>query len=119
MSRRYSVYVKGIPRDARSREIEDIFRKYGEIRDVYIPLDYNTKESRGFCYVEFQDERDAEDAIHEMNDREVMGRRVTVEWPRGGRKTSDEMKTEYGDGRDGKSGGGRGGRSRSRSRGKR
>ena len=41
--------------------------QYGYVRDVYIPLDYYTKEPRGFSYVEFEDPRDAEDAMHELD----------------------------------------------------
>ena len=30
-----------------------MFGKYGRITDVYIPLDYYTRESRGFAYVQY------------------------------------------------------------------
>ena len=33
--------------------------RFGDVRDVYIPLDYYTKKPRGFAFVEFHDARDA------------------------------------------------------------
>ena len=34
-------------------DLRELFARYGPIRDVYIPVDYYTKEPRGFCYVEY------------------------------------------------------------------
>lgn len=36
-----------------------LFDKYGDIRDVYIPMDYYTRKPRGFAFIEFYDHRDA------------------------------------------------------------
>ena len=85
----------------------------------------------GFCFVEFDDYRDADDACYEMNGRDLLGDRVTVEiargtphgrdrekWgtgggggsDRGGRdRGRDSRRDDRGGGRDG---GGRGGRDR-------
>ena len=35
-------------------------------------------KSRGYGLVEYESDRDAEDAIHDLNDTELMGRRVFV-----------------------------------------
>ena len=35
-----------------------VFR-YGQVRDVYIPKDFYTKEPKGFAFIEFADGRDA------------------------------------------------------------
>ena len=36
-----------------------MFLLLGDIRDVYIPLDYYSRKPRGFAFVEFYDFRDA------------------------------------------------------------
>jgi RNA recognition motif-containing protein len=36
-----------------------MMEKYGNVRDVYIPTDYHTRQPRGFAFVEFTDSRDA------------------------------------------------------------
>ncbi|TKR65186.1 hypothetical protein L596_025627 [Steinernema carpocapsae] len=45
------VYVGGLPSDATSEELEDVFRRYGLGRP----------SSPGFAFVEFEDSRDAEE----------------------------------------------------------
>ena len=37
----------------RPEDLRRIFGKYGPIRDIYIPLDYYTREPRGFAYVQY------------------------------------------------------------------
>ena len=59
MSRRHedrppntSLYVKNIPDETLPDDLRDLFSKYGNLGDVYIPLDYYTKRPRGFAYVQ-------------------------------------------------------------------
>lgn len=35
----------------RPDDLRALFERMGPVRDVYIPLDYYTRESRGFAYV--------------------------------------------------------------------
>ena len=37
----------------RPRDLKKIFEKFGEIRDVYTPIDFYTKRPRGFAFIEF------------------------------------------------------------------
>ncbi len=45
----------------------------------------------GFAFVEYQDKRDAEDAIKELDGQEIAGRRIAVEWAKGDRKSSGQF----------------------------
>ncbi|CDU18735.1 hypothetical protein YYC_05309 [Plasmodium yoelii 17X] len=58
--------------------VRDKFKKFGAIKDVYLPIDYYTKEPRGFGFVEFYDPKDAEEALKEMNGTELDGNRIEV-----------------------------------------
>jgi len=92
MSGRFStVYVGRVDSRTRERDLYDIFDRYGRVARVDM--------KRGFAFVDFDDNRDAEDAIKDMDGREVDGSRITVEWAGRGR----------GGGRDGGRDGGRGG----------
>ena len=52
----------------------------------------------GFCFVEFDDYRDADDACHELNGRDLDGDRVTVEIARGTPHGRDREKWGSGSG---------------------
>ena len=62
-----------------------VFEKYGRVGDVYIPRDRYTKESRGFAFVRFHDNRDAEDAMDAMDGALLDGRELRVQMARYGR----------------------------------
>lgn len=48
-------------------EVEEVFQKYGKIGDVYIPRDKETRRSRGFAFVRYYNEEDAEAAVEHLN----------------------------------------------------
>uniref|UniRef100_T1IYE3 RRM domain-containing protein n=1 Tax=Strigamia maritima TaxID=126957 RepID=T1IYE3_STRMM len=68
------VYIGGLHFDTNDRDIEDFLGKYGKIREVIL--------KKGFGFVEFDDNRDAEDAVYDLNGKRLLGQRVTVEFAR-------------------------------------
>lgn len=93
------IYVGNLPPDIRSKDIDDLFHKYGKI--VFIDL----KNRRGppFAFVEFEDSRDAEDAVYARDGYDYDGYRLRVEFPKGGGGSFRGGRSEGGRG-----GGGRG-----------
>ncbi|KAL3986324.1 RNA recognition motif family protein [Acanthocheilonema viteae] len=87
-----TLYVRQVHYSARPDDLRALFERIGPVRDVYIPLDYYTRESRGFAYVKFEFTRDAEDALRELNGASILGRRIEIEWAEGQRKTKTEMR---------------------------
>ena len=47
-----------LPKDITDDEIREVFGKFGEIGDVFLPKDYDTKEIRGFGFVRFVKKED-------------------------------------------------------------
>ncbi|XP_065649054.1 serine/arginine-rich splicing factor 2 isoform X1 [Hydra vulgaris] len=91
-----SVFVRNVHHDVRSEDLRRIFEKYGDISDVYIPLDYYTREPRGFAYVQFDYEDDAEDAVDGLDGTTLFGRQIFCKNARGGRKTPHQMRYKDG-----------------------
>lgn len=54
--------------------------------------------SRRYGFVEFDDNRDADDAVYELNGKELCGERVVVEHARGPRRDRDSYGGGYGGG---------------------
>lgn len=106
-----TLYVRNISDRVRYDDLRRLFSKYGKLVDVVIPLDYYSGTPKGYCFVEYEDIRDAEEAQYRMDRQRLFGREIEVEFARGIRKSSNEMRT-----RDRHFGGGGGGRTSGGSR---
>ncbi|KAL5016071.1 hypothetical protein ScPMuIL_005660 [Solemya velum] len=73
------IYVGNLPPDIRSRDIEDLFYKFGRITFV----DLKTRRGPPFAFVEFEDPRDASDAVSQRDGYNYDGYTLRVEFPRG------------------------------------
>ncbi|XP_068425330.1 serine/arginine-rich splicing factor 10 isoform X3 [Clinocottus analis] len=89
-----SLFVRNIADDSRPEDIRREFGRYGPIVDVYIPLDFYTRRARGFAYIQFEDVRDAEDALHNLDHKWVCGRQIEIQFAQGDRKTPNQMQTK-------------------------
>ena len=90
------MYIGNMPSGVREKDLERFFKKFGR------PNDFLVKQ--GFGFVEFDDYRDADDAVYELNGKvstcitivflqwivycvqELLGQRVSVEHARGTRR---------------------------------
>lgn len=78
------IYVGNLPPDIRSKDIQDLFYKFGKVTFV----DLKNRKGPPFAFVEFDDPRDAEDAVHARDGYDYDGYRLRVEFPRGGGPSS-------------------------------
>ncbi|XP_065333577.1 serine/arginine-rich splicing factor 1A [Cloeon dipterum] len=101
------IYVGNLPPDIRTKDIQDLFYKFGKVTFV----DLKNRRGPPFAFVEFDDPRDAEDAVHARDGYDYDGYRLRVEFPRGGGPGSFRGRGGGGGGGGG-SGGGRDGRGR-------
>jgi len=69
------VYLGGLSYRAGDRDVEHFFRRYGSLKEISL--------KNGYAFVEFEDIRDAEDAVYDLHGVDFMGERVTVELARG------------------------------------
>ncbi|KAK7392034.1 hypothetical protein VNO78_20460 [Psophocarpus tetragonolobus] len=83
-----TIYVGNLPGDIRLREVEDLFYKYGSIVDVDLKI---PPRAPGYAFVEFEDARDAEDAIRYQDGYNFDGFRLRVELAHGGRGYSSSV----------------------------
>ncbi|CAL9052179.1 unnamed protein product [Musa banksii] len=87
MSARLSrtIYVGNLPIDIRESEVEDLFYKYGHVVEIQLK---NPPRPPGYCFVEFESSRDAEDAVRGRDGYNFDGHRLRVELAHGGRGQS-------------------------------
>jgi len=72
------IFIGGLPFEADDDMIRRDFGKFGDIEDIYLPKEPGSGKLRGFGFVTYRDERDANDASDEMTGREYHGRAITV-----------------------------------------
>jgi len=72
------LFVGNLPQDISSKEIDDIFFKFGKIQGIEVKRD----AKKPFAFVEFKDDRDCDDAVKARNNYNYDGYRLTVELPK-------------------------------------
>ncbi|XP_060178669.1 serine/arginine-rich-splicing factor SR34-like [Lycium barbarum] len=97
-----TLYVGNLPGDIREREVDDLFYKYGPIAHIELKI---PPRPPGYAFVEFEEARDAEDAIRGRDGYDFDGHRLRVELAHGGRGNSSAS-DRYGGGGRGQRGGG-------------
>jgi RNA recognition motif-containing protein len=63
-----TLFVAGLPYDVDDAELEEIFEKFGNVRSAKVTLDRETGKSRGFGFVEMENDEDANQAIELLNE---------------------------------------------------
>ena len=79
-----NIYVGNLSYDAGENDIRQLFEEYGSVESVNIIMDRMTNRSKGFGFVEMNNDDEAEKAIEELNGKEHLGRdlKVNVARPR-------------------------------------
>lgn len=75
------IYVGNLPLDIKEWELEDLFCKYGKIVNIDLKL---PPRPPGFAFIEFEDPRDAMDAVKGRDRYEAFGEQLRVEISHGG-----------------------------------
>ncbi|KAL4095996.1 hypothetical protein PRIC1_009361 [Phytophthora ramorum] len=73
-----ALYVGGLDKQVTEQGLYTAFVPFGPVKAVQIPTEYSTQRSKGFGFVEFEDEADARAAIDNMDDSELFGRTLRV-----------------------------------------
>ncbi|KAJ0964146.1 hypothetical protein J5N97_029268 [Dioscorea zingiberensis] len=84
----HTIYVGNLPLDIRESEVEDLFYKYGRIVEIELK---NPPRPPGYCFVEFESSRDADNAIRDRDGYVFDGHRLRVELAHGGRRPSSSI----------------------------
>lgn len=72
------LYVGNLPFSATDDELRALFGEYGTVESANVITDRETGRSRGFGFVEFQNEGDAQEAQQALDGREMDGRNLRV-----------------------------------------
>jgi cold-inducible RNA-binding protein len=63
-----TLFVAGLPYDLDDAELTEIFEKFGPVKSAKVVMDRDTGKSKGFGFVEMQEDADGKEAIEHLND---------------------------------------------------
>ncbi len=93
-----NIYVGNLAREVSEQDLTNEFSKYGAVKSVKIIRDMFSGESKGFGFVEMPGAKESQDAINELNTKDLKGKKLVVNEAR--------PKTDNRSGGGGRSGGG-------------
>jgi RNA recognition motif-containing protein len=98
------LYVGNLNFQLGDADLEQMFSEYGSVQSAQVIQDRATGRSKGFGFVEMSTDAEAQAAIQGLHDRDIQGRRLTVN------EAKPRESRPGGGGGGGYGGGGRGGR---------
>ncbi len=78
------IYVGNLSYSTNDQGLNELFAQFGEVADAKVVIDRETRRSKGFGFVEMPNQNQGEEAIRQLDGRQVDGRnlRVNVAQPR-------------------------------------
>ncbi len=72
------LYVGNLDYAVTDDQLNDLFSQIGKVVSATVITDKYSGRSKGFGFVEISDEKEAEKAIKELNEKEFQGRKIIV-----------------------------------------
>ncbi|PVU88290.1 hypothetical protein BB561_005931 [Smittium simulii] len=73
------VYIGGLPYELTEGDIICIFSQYGEIVNINLVKDKDSGKSKGFSFLQYEDQRSTILAVDNLNGAKVLGRTLRVD----------------------------------------
>jgi len=73
-----NIFVGNLPFTTTSADLEQLFSPHGEVARAQVISDRDTGRSRGFGFVEMNDDAEAQSAIEALDGTDIDGRQIRV-----------------------------------------
>ena len=73
------IYVGNLDYSVTEQQLRAFFAAFGEVSDAHIPIDFHTKTSRGFGFVEFEQDAVAKKILADKQPKYLAGRRLYIQ----------------------------------------
>ncbi|KAJ5933705.1 hypothetical protein N7454_006034 [Penicillium verhagenii] len=88
-----SVFLGNIPYNLTEEQVKDILSTAGTVTKFRLMMNPETGKPKGYGFADFADADAAASAVRNLNDYEIMGRKIRVDWPHNNEK--DSIPTDY------------------------
>lgn len=72
------IYVGGLTETVDTNILRSIFAAFGDVVDLKMPIEILSGKHKGYAFIEFKDNEDAQDAIDNMHESEIYGKTIRV-----------------------------------------
>ena len=73
-----NILVRNLERSVTEAELLELFKPFGKVESAVVVMDAETGKSKGFGFVEFETEEQAQAAIQALDGSEQDGRNIAV-----------------------------------------
>lgn len=73
-----NIFVAKLNYSTSPKDLENLFEQYGAVSSARVIRDKETGKSKGFGFVEMEDDNAAQNAINNLNEQTFMGRTIVV-----------------------------------------
>lgn len=73
-----NLYVGNLSYQVKDEDLNSLFAQYGKVTSARVIVDRESQRSKGFGFVEMENDDEAQAAIDGLNEKEHMGRKLTV-----------------------------------------
>lgn len=72
------LFVGSLPYSVTDDDLADLFKEFGTVASAKVIFDRETNRSKGFGFVEFENDDEAKAAVDGLNNKEIQGRTIVV-----------------------------------------
>jgi cold-inducible RNA-binding protein len=72
------LFVGSLPYAVTDDDLADLFKEFGTVASAKVIFDRDTNRSKGFGFVEFEDDAAAKAAVDKLNNTQIQGRTIIV-----------------------------------------
>jgi len=73
-----NIYVGNLSYETSENDLRNAFSEYGSVSKVNVIMDKMTGKSKGFAFIEMENDADGQKAIDELNGADLAGRNLKV-----------------------------------------
>lgn len=92
-----NIFIAKLNSNTQGEDLREVFEEFGEVSSAKVIMDQYTGRSKGYGFVEMDDDQAALAAINELNESVVDGNAIVVKKarPRGERSSSYDRSQSY------------------------